>query len=174
MTKFSGFQPYIPVIQTLFWTLLFFRVIETVLLVPSLGWSIIPYEVLGFLLDLILTGSLLLLVFPLFYLLNKLSHSLSNLLVLLLLYFFSVAHFLILAYFIHQLIPLDIFLYQHPFEEIYFTITTSGVSVVKTLILIGIISIIPCLIYWHISRKKKHHLSAKRGFYFILIREMTN
>src|SRR5690554_318840 len=143
MLKFSWFQPYIPLVKSLFWIVLLFRTIETVFLISSLGWSVLPHEILGFLLDLILAGGISLLFFPLFYLLNQRSSTLSYWVIQLLLYLFSAAHFLILTYFLHQHIPLDTFLYQHPYEEIYFTLTTSGIPLTRALILIGILSLAP-------------------------------
>ncbi|HZH86119.1 MAG TPA: LTA synthase family protein [Brumimicrobium sp.] len=175
MAKYSGFQSYIPVVLTSYWMILIIRGIELLMLSIVFGWntSWFGFEALGILYDFALMSSVLLIFFPLFHLIHKLNKNVAKGAVLFLFFLFTAAHFLILSYFIHQLIPLDIFLYHHPFEEIYFTVTTSNVWLLPVLILIGILSLIPCFIFWGILKKTSHSTTPKAGFYIMLLGTFT-
>lgn len=150
--------------------ILIVRGIEFLSLTLVFGWNTawLGFEVLGILYDFSLMSGILLICYPLFNLVNKLNKFVANAFVVLLFFLITIAHFLILAYFIHQLIPLDIFLYQHPFEEIYFTITTSNVWLIPALSLIVFLGLISCLVYWLFSRKSKFIISPANGFYLML------
>lgn len=129
MTTFHHLKPYLPVITSSYWMIFILRLTEFTALTLVFGWnsSWLGFEVLGLFYDFALISAFLLLLFPVFFLLHKLNKSISYLVSGIFMFLVTVCHFLILSYFIHQLIPLDVFLYQHPFEEIYFTITTSNV-----------------------------------------------
>lgn len=171
MTKFHQFKAYLPVIITSYWMVLIIRAIEFLALSMVFGWNTtwLGFEALGILYDFAIVSSLLFIAFPLFKLINKLNRKIANGITILLLFLFTITHFLILSYFIHQVIPLDIFLYQHPFEEIYFTITTSNVWLIPALSLIGFLGLIPIFIFWRQLKKSHFLISPRTGFYLILI-----
>jgi uncharacterized sulfatase len=171
MTKFSRFESYLPVILTSYWMILILRGIEFLALSIVFGWNTtwLGFESLGLLYDFVLMSGVLLIFYPLFQFIYNLNKKAAKGTVIFLFFLSSAAHFLILSYFIHQLIPLDIFLYQHPFEEIYFTITTSNISIVPALILIGVLALIPGFIYWKLSKKANHSITPKTGFYLMIL-----
>src|SRR5690554_2197588 len=102
MTKFDQFKPYLPVILTSYSMILIIRGIEFLALTLVFGWNTtwLGFEALGILYDFSLMSGILLVCYPLFYLVNKLNRFVANAFVVLLFFLITVAHFLILAYFI--------------------------------------------------------------------------
>src|SRR5690554_2073055 len=171
MTTFHHLKPYLPVITSSYWMIFILRLTEFTALTLVFGWnsSWLGFEALGLFYDFALISAFLLLLFPVFFLLHKLNKSISYQVSGIFMFLVTVSHFLILSYFIHQLIPLDVFLYQHPFEEIYFTITTSNVWLLPALSLIAILGIVPCLILWRMVKRKKQKLSTVNAFSLLIL-----
>src|SRR5690554_35913 len=168
MTKYSRFQSYVPVILTSYLMILIIRGIESILLISSFSWSTIGYEILGVFYDFALMSCVLFVLFPVFHFVYKLNKTIARGTVMLFFFIFSVAHYLILSYFIHQHIPLDVFLYKHSFEEIHFTITTSNIPILPSIILVSILGLIPCFIYWILLKNSRYIITPKNGFYLML------
>lgn len=123
---------------------LFFRSFETIGSFVQVGFDtkILGSELLGLIYDLTLVNSLLLIVYPVYCLLAKISQKASQTIFILLIFLISVAHLSILSYFFYQHIPLDTFVYQYSFQEILFTVKTSGISIYQTLFWIATVSIL--------------------------------
>jgi phosphoglycerol transferase MdoB-like AlkP superfamily enzyme len=121
--------------------LVVFRLLESLLIVLNFAVpkSLFQSEILGLIFDLVSTNIILLLVSPLYYLLCQISEKTAHRLFVILIAVFSFLHFLILKYFLYQLIPLDTFLYQYSLREILFTINTSEVSYIKSFLLLFIL-----------------------------------
>lgn len=146
----NSFSSFFNLILIGFICILFLRVSEIFLIGQSfpLNFKIISYELLGIIFDCILITSVLLILYPFYFLLYKINFSkFANVFFILLLALLSIAHLLIVKYFAYQLLPLDIFLYKYDLKEIVFTVKTSSVSLNITFILI----IIFLLIYIWIS-----------------------
>ncbi len=123
-------------------------------------------EFLGLIYDLVSTNALLLLTYPLFYLLFKLSNKLANSLYLGLFSLGTIAHFAILRYFIHNLIPLDTFLYQYTLGEVILSINTSGLGVSFTSVLL-ISSLLFLCLFYHLLRQYTIHSNSIRQIFVI-------
>ncbi len=133
------FNPFLNIILIGIISVFFLRVSEIVLVGQSfpLSFHIISRELLGVLLDFVLITSVLLILYPFYYLLSKLNLiSVAKGIFILLIAILSVTHLLIVKYFAYQLLPLDIFLYKHDLKEIVFTVKTSSVSLNGLFILI--------------------------------------
>lgn len=118
-----------------------FRLLETTLILLNFGVPklLIQSEILGLIGDLITTNSILIVVYPVFYLISKISEEIANRLFVTIIAAMAVLHFLILKYFLYQLIPLDTSLFKYSFQEIAFTVNTSGVDYTKSALLLVVI-----------------------------------
>jgi len=117
------------------------RLLETSLIVLNSGVpkSLFQSEILGLIFDLICINTILLVLYPVFYLTSRISDKTAHRLFVILIAIFSFLHFLILKYFLYQLIPLDTFLYQYSLREILFTVNTSEVSYMKSFLLLFVL-----------------------------------
>ena len=117
------------------------RFLETTLIIINSGVpkSLFQSEIQGLIFDLFCTNSILLLLFPLFYLGYQISEKTALRFFFILISIFTFLHFLILKYFLYQLIPLDTFVFQYSIREILFTVNTSEVSYFKSLLLLFIL-----------------------------------
>lgn len=144
--------------EILFFILLgiFFRFVELVFIPVFFGVpaSFVSSEFVGMLYDVVVVGTILLMAFPVYYLgsllLKRVTHFVFGSILLLL----TVVHLLILMYFFYQLLPLDIFLYQYSLSEIFFTVTTSGISVWKFIIAFVLTIVVVVLLRRFLNRKE--------------------
>ncbi|MCK9452976.1 MAG: sulfatase-like hydrolase/transferase [Bacteroidales bacterium] len=121
------------------WTvLLLARLAETLVIVLKFGEldSLFLSETIGLGFDFLFVSTLLILVFPIYWALSKASSTAANIVFLSIILIFSTLHFLLLGYFVHQLKPLDVFLFQYTLEEVYLTVKTSGVNTLTNLVFI--------------------------------------
>jgi len=118
--------------------LLIARLAETLLVVLKFGElnSLILSEMIGLGFDFLLVNTLLIVVFPIYWILNRAAYTAANIIFLSIILFFSTIHFLFLGYFLHQLKPLDVFLFQYSFDEVYLTVKTSGVNILNIILLL--------------------------------------
>lgn len=117
------------------------RLLETFLILLNFGIpeSLFKSEVLGCIYDLILTNSFLLILFPVFYLVSRISEKTADFIFVSFIALFTTIHFFILRYFLYQLSPLDTFLYKYSIKEIFLTVNTSDLSYVNVFLLLTIL-----------------------------------
>ena len=121
--------------------LLVFRLLETALIVLNFGIpeSLFQSEIAGLFFDLAITNVVLLIAFPIFSLIYGISKKLAVRLFVFGFGALATIHFLILKYFLYQLIPLDTFVYQYSLKEILLTINTSNISYLKSIFILTIL-----------------------------------
>ncbi len=147
------------------------RLVETVLILLNYGFqeSLISSELTGLLFDIIFTNTCLIVLSPIYFLSYRISFKLANSLLLFLIAIMSVLHFLILKYFIYQLLPLDTFLYQYSLREILYTLNTSGVSYIKAFLLLLFIEIIIYISYRYLKKVEFSTRIIFLGYLFVLL-----
>lgn len=120
---------------------LILRLFETSLIILNFGIpkSLFQSEILGFIHDILFSNTILLFVFPLFYLTHRNAEKTESYSFISLYIAFSFLHFFIVKYFIYQLVPLDTSIFEYSLKEILFTINTSEISYTKSLILLIIL-----------------------------------
>jgi phosphoglycerol transferase MdoB-like AlkP superfamily enzyme len=141
--------------------LIVLRILETTLILIHFGtqYSLVFSEILGLFQDLAITNFILLLFSPLYYFFNRYSNKLAIGFFLFLIGTMTILHFLILKYFLYQLMPLDISLYKYSFKEIFFTVSTSDTSFLKAIALLLIVLSCIFISYkffkkWNFSKKQ--------------------
>jgi phosphoglycerol transferase MdoB-like AlkP superfamily enzyme len=147
------------------------RLLETGLILSNFGSqeSLFSSELFGFFYDLILSSTVLTVLFPLYFLIHRISVKLANSIFVFLITLLAVFHFVILKYFLYQLVPLDTSLYQYSIREILFTITTSGINYIKSILLLALVIVI-CLASNRLLKKLEYPKKLKKTIIiFILI-----
>ena len=146
---------YFKIVVLSFIILIALRLLETALIVSNFGIqeSLFSSELIGLLFDVIVVNAFLLVVFPLYLFTCRFSIKTANTLFYLLIVFLTTAHFFILKYFLYQLAPLDIFLYQYSLKEIVFTVNTSDTSYVKAIVLIILFQSIVYIMYRYVKKQ---------------------
>ena len=106
-----------------------FRLLEIILVLINFDHeiAIIPIEILGLFYDLIFLPLILLIIFPLYHLICKLSIKISNILFYTFFILLCVVHLIAVGYFVFMKTPLDTVVFQHSFAEILTTIQGSGI-----------------------------------------------
>lgn len=147
---------YISLILLSWGVLVTFRIIETALVVLNYGWvsELLRSEVLGLLWDFVLVNVALLLAFPVYLLLNKFSLKVAGIVFLSSVLLISISHFFILKYFLYQLKPLDIFVFQYSLQEILFTVKTSDISLFRTVFLLLSILVVFLSAYYFLLKQR--------------------
>lgn len=166
----KAFSAFIPFVLTCFLLTIIVRIIEFtgVSFFYTFHFDWLGYEFLGIWIDFSFVSASLLIFYPFFYLLFKKNNLLANRVTLFIISVISVAHITISAYFMRQLTPLDVFLYSYPFEEIFFTITTSDISFFLIILAFIIISLLPIFCFWLVSKMSNCRISNKWIFLFLL------
>lgn len=116
--------------------IILFRAFETTLIIHHYGFDsrMVSSELFGIIPD-ILGASVFIIPYVLAsFLLSKFSINILRVLNISLLLISTLIFLLIIKYFLYQLIPLDIFLYQYSIREILFTISTSSTNFFQTTI----------------------------------------
>lgn len=116
--------------------------------------SLVKFELIGLLMDFMWSGMLLLLYLPIYFILSKISYRFADYFSLGLIAIICIVHFLVLKYFLYQLIPLDVFLFQYSLEEVIYTVSTSTNSILFELILLPCILILFILLYFFLNKYK--------------------
>jgi phosphoglycerol transferase MdoB-like AlkP superfamily enzyme len=114
------------------------RIIETFLLSYYYGPDlfIIISEVAGLGYDILFSGVLFFIFYPAYYFIRFYNKKIIQLLFTVSTVFICIIHFIILKYFLYQLDPLDIFLYQYSIREILYTLKTSDTNILANLALL--------------------------------------
>jgi phosphoglycerol transferase MdoB-like AlkP superfamily enzyme len=169
MIQSEKYKNYQPIIWTSFSMVLFMRIIEltgiSILYVWKNEWML--FETIGLLYDYCIISLALVVYYFVFQFIIIRNKRLAIYLTNGLFAFLSMAHLLILLYFFHERTPLDVFLYQYSYEEIYFTVTTAEIPFLKVLILLAVIGSLPVFLFWALRRLQKQ-VKSKIMTIFIL------
>ena len=132
-----------------------FRLLETGLVYLHYGLRehLLSSELLGIGYDILTISLLLLLYYPVYWLMNKRSSLIANWVLLSFIALFGTIHILILKYFFYQLIPLDASLFKYSFDEVFFTVTTSGINYSKTITFIIFLLLFIIVGFIYLNRK---------------------
>lgn len=157
MTHPEKFKNYLPIIWTSYSLILLMRTLELLSISILYGWKNewLLFETIGILYDFCIVSLFLFVYYFIFQLIVVRNKRLAIYLTNGLFAFFSMAHVVILLYFFHERTPLDVFVYQYSYDEIYFTVTTAGIPFLKMLILLAVIGSIPVFLFWFLRRRKK-------------------
>ena len=150
---------------------LILRLLETALIILNYGDSKLLFqsEIMGLINDLIITNAILVVIFPVFYLAFRISNKIADRLFLILIATLSILHFLLLKYFLYQLIPLDTSLYKYSIREISYTITTSNINYTKSLLLLTVIIFVVYLSNNILKKIDYHKIKSKFTYLFLSI-----
>ncbi|HAN78954.1 MAG TPA: hypothetical protein DCQ31_14915 [Bacteroidales bacterium] len=142
--KSQFFERYIRIIPVIYALIFLFRLFETASIIYSYGFSneVVFSEFIGFCFDMLGAGIFIIGYAFLFFPLSKLPVAIIRLVNIGLLFILTVVYFLIIKYFLYQLIPLDVFLYKYTIAEIMFTINTGNTNYVAALAGLAVILII--------------------------------
>lgn len=147
---------YLNIVRICYFTVLILRAVEFLLIVVKFNkqTGLFKNEAIGLINDFTLANIILTCLYPIYFLLCKWRAKYANTILISFIMIFVVFHILILRYFLHQLIPLDIFLLKYSVKEILHTIKSADVSISKIFILLFFI-IAGILLFTHFNRKLK-------------------
>lgn len=161
----NGLNDYTPSIAAGYLLVGVLRLLEVGLLLLHYGLNkkILVSEAIGLGYDLLLVSSLFVLFAPVYLLVYSLNKKVSQIILWFFALTLSFIHFVILKYFLYQLIPLDVFLYQYSFQEVLFTVKTSDTSIGSSFVLVLFVffSASACLLIFakkQISKKIKKRI----------------
>ena len=156
MKQIDGLRKYFPLYLTCLFAVVIMRILEFLAITTNYGFttSLLTAELKGVIYDVVVINTILTVLYPAYYMLLRSKLIVANTLFILCLCLFSTAHILILKYYFYQLIPLDISIYKYSFKEIFFTINTSGVSIVNTLAVLFILLATILLSFWGFQKIK--------------------
>ena len=149
--------------------LVFLRLLETILIIYYFGFenNLIFSELGGVIFDFLIINTFLLVLYPIYLLIFRKNESIANSVFLILISLLSILHIIILKYFLYQLIPLNIFLFQYSLNEILFTITSSGINYLNFIFLILVL----LLVIFSSNRFSRRFNYSKKlikaGYFFI-------
>ena len=140
---------------------LFLRITEFIFLKQHQSIShLFENELFGLALDIVLITAFLAVLFPVSFLLSRISFRISNIFMGSILILFSISHLLILQYFVKTLKPLGGILIEHTFQEVLFTIRSSDANYFA--FGISVLLVVFCIIAtWKISGKINSPIVSK-------------
>ena len=146
-------------------TLFILRIIEISLIsnvVMETTTLFLKEEFIGFFNDCAISFIGFLLFFPFFYLISKYSSKIGQIILLLSTLTISLIYLICISFFSYQLIPLDVFIYNYAFQEMWMTVqTTDTVNVKGIIILLVLFCILYSLGFRWIIRKQFSSKSKK-------------
>ena len=161
--KSKTFQKYLCLVLTSYVLIFILRIFEIVFILKNFGVQEHLYkrEIAGIFNDILLVNTIL---FVLYWPYNLLSRRFkrpvivpfASALILL-----AIIHFLIVGYFVYQLQPLDVFLFQYSFKEVWYTITTSDISLILVLSFIVFLAVVFIILYRFLSRFQFNSVFSK-------------
>ncbi len=161
---------YARVILTIYSLIFLLRVFETSLILYnySFSYKIIISELLGFFIDVLGVSIFLIIYAIISYIFLRVKLKILKVVNIILLLFTTLVFLLIIKYFLYQLIPLDIFLYQYSIKEIFFTVSTSGTDIFLTVISFVLLLFVVLLSAWFISKIEFNQLTFRLIYIFVL------
>jgi len=157
MKQRSTFENYLNLIVTSWIMIFMMRFVETAAMFLNFGneKGMLLSELAGFAIDIIYGNAILILLFPLYYLVSKFSKKLIDALYLIGLVLFAIAHLLVLQYFFNQHKPLGSLLFGYSFDEIILTVKTANVSIAKVILLISAVAALTLVSFFIVRKYKK-------------------
>ena len=149
---------YLNIIVTLWAMMFMMRVYETCALLITFGnvEGLIPSELAGMALDLVVGSAVMLVLYPLYKWMAKNSERLVTTVFLTVFVILMVIHVAILQYFFNQHKLLDALLFGYSFDEMFFTVTTANVSIMGTAVTVIVATVIFFIAYHFIKKIKKN------------------
>ncbi|MDR1112847.1 MAG: sulfatase-like hydrolase/transferase [Bacteroidales bacterium] len=134
------------------------RIIEfvTLWITRSFSWQLLGFELIGMGGDFALLVACQVIAFPIYALLHHVSAKWANGIFVGFTLLFVVAHLVILRFFIAEHTLLNAFIFRHSFQEVFYTIQTSGVSIWKNIAAIILFCVLLLFLYRWISGKKSN------------------
>ncbi len=165
------FSNYFKIIFCALLTTLLLRSLETYWIFIDFGYqnNLLSSELFGLILDLCMVNLILVVLFPLYYILSIVWLKFADLFFFFLVVMTAVVNFLILHYFVYQLLPLDIFVYKHSLQEIQLTVETSSVSYFKTFFILMALLLLVFSAIWYISKKSYNKKTLIIGYSLSLL-----
>ncbi len=164
-------ERYARIIIVIYSLIILFRAVETSLIVHNYGfdYKIIVSEFFGLLMDVLGAGVFIITYVLISFLLSKFNLKILRIVNIGLLLFSTLLFLFIIKYFLYQLIPLDIFLYQYSIKEIFFTVSTSSTNVFLTTISLILLLLVVILLAWIVNRARISQFIVKLLYFFVLI-----
>lgn len=147
------------------------RIIESLLVFNDYGFKIktLTAELIGWGYDLLFVGIVAVLYFPFYFLASRFKKPFVKILNVTLLCVVLTTCFIIIKYFIYQLIPLDIFLYKYSIQEVLFTIKTTDTNLPSTLFIFVLIISFMVFVLWGLNRINIRPIISKITYAIVLI-----
>lgn len=160
---------YLKVIFVNYCMLLILRILETLLITLSFGYqnSLISSELIGLFNDYIYINTILIVVFPIYYIFHKKNKVIANSVFIISISILVAFHLLILKSFLYQQVLLDIFVFQYSIDEIFYTISTSNIGFLD--IILSAIALSAIIFFSHRYFKRKTFSIKKITLCYLLI-----
>ncbi len=148
-------KKYTNIILVVAFIIVLLRIIETLFITIkfALNYDVLLLEFTGIFLDFSIAGFFLYLFYYIYKYFYKKYPRFTIYSFLIAIGFFNIFHLIILKYFLYQLRPLDIFLYEHSLRESLFSYKTSNTSYMDV-VLTSIFIITIVLVFYNFIRKK--------------------
>ena len=148
-----------------------FRIAEYGLLILKYNdiHELLVWELFGLCYDYALLSVVLIGLFPIYFLLNKISPIVAKSIVITGLALYAISTLLILRYFIYQLIPLDTFFLKYSFHDIILTIESAGVNVFLLILSLFTMAVVVVLLYFFLH---KINISKKAWLFFLQVEQV--
>jgi phosphoglycerol transferase MdoB-like AlkP superfamily enzyme len=139
------------------------RVVETIhVFVKFNPKHLIISELFGFMKDVYQVGLIMIILYPVYHFLHKKWPFYSKMLTWFIIGSFVFMHITISEYFFYQLIPLDIFVFKHPLDEMAFSLNTAGFDIFFIPLLKYIFILLAFLILCIVAEKKEFKQSWRK------------
>ena len=164
-------ERYARIIITIYSLIILFRAFETSLIINNYGfdYKVVTSEFFGLLLDVLGAGIFIIAYILIVFLLSNFKLKILRVVNISLLLFSTLIFLLIIKYFLYQLIPLDIFLYQYSIQEIFFTISTSSANVFLTIVSLILLLLVELLLVWVVGKVRISQVGLKFLYSFVLV-----
>ncbi len=163
------FKKYTNIILVVAFIIIILRIIESLFIFIKFGINsnVLLYEFIGVFSDFSIAGFFLYISYFIFKYIYKKYPRFTFTSFLIIIGIFNIFHLIILKYFLYQLRPLDIFLYEHSLRESLFSYKTSNTSYLDV-ILTSIFIITIVLAFYNFIRKKNIPTKTVKTLYKIL------
>lgn len=164
-------QNYVKIIITIYIFTCILRILELYLVFQNYGFQkeILTSELLGWAYDLLLASIIVVLCYPLYVLTSRFKKSFAKYFGVFFLITVIAACFVVIKYFVYQLIPLDIFLYKYSVHEILFTIKTADTNLPSSLFIFVLIIAFILFVLWGLNKINIHSIIRKITYSVVLI-----
>ena len=164
-------ERYSRIIITIYSLIILFRAFETFSITHNYGfdYKTSASEFFGLLMDVLGAGIFIIAYVLISFLFSNFKFKIIRIVNISLLLFTTLIFLLIIKYFLYQLIPLDISLYQYSIQEIFFTVSTSSTNVYLTIISLILFLLFVLIVAWGVHKVRFSQLSIKILYSFLLV-----